>query len=159
MCLEMFKLQANQLGLLRFSPEEKVQIQLLDLIRKLHGHLKAFTVILKWAAKSNASGYVFCKGFQPTPEKVITKLCKRYNMNGLIPKEKKLYLPCYTQRTLSMIYFDAGEVFALLLSCPSTLNQVENYFSTKQRIHLLHHKHCPMSVTTRRQRSNFFVSF
>ncbi|KAI2493083.1 hypothetical protein MHU86_21467 [Fragilaria crotonensis] len=47
-------------------------------------------------------------------------------MNGLIPKEKKLYLP-YTQRTVSMIYFDAREVFASLLSCP-TLNQDENFF-------------------------------
>ena len=47
-------------------------------------------------------------------------------MNGLIPKEKKLYLP-YTQRTVSMIYFDAREVFASLLSCP-TLNQDANYY-------------------------------
>jgi hypothetical protein len=47
-------------------------------------------------------------------------------MNGLIPKEKKLYLP-HTQRTVSMIFFDAGEVFASLLSCP-TLNQDKNYF-------------------------------
>ena len=62
-CLELFKLQANPLGLLCFSPEEKVQIELLDLLRKLHCPLKAFTVILKWAAKSNASGYVFRKGF------------------------------------------------------------------------------------------------
>ena len=47
-------------------------------------------------------------------------------MNRLIPKEKKLYLP-YTQRTVSMIYFDACKVFASLLSCP-TLNQDANYF-------------------------------
>ena len=47
-------------------------------------------------------------------------------MNGLIPKEKKLYLP-YTQRTVSMIYFDARIVFASLLSC-LTLNQDANYF-------------------------------
>ena len=127
LCLELFKLRrANPLGLLRFSPEEKVQIELLDLLRKLHCPLKAFTVILKWAAKSNASGHVFREGFQPTREKVITKLYERYNMNGLIPKEKKLYLP-HTQRTVSMIFFDAGEVFASLLSCP-TLNQDKNYF-------------------------------
>jgi hypothetical protein len=47
-------------------------------------------------------------------------------LNGLIPKEKKLHLP-YTQRRVSMIYFDASKVFALLLSCP-TLNQDANYF-------------------------------
>ncbi|KAI2491070.1 hypothetical protein MHU86_23514 [Fragilaria crotonensis] len=106
--------------------EEKVLIELLDLLRKLHCPLKAFTVILKWAAKSNASGHVFREGFQPTREKVIAKLYERYNMNGLIPKEKKLYLP-YTQRIVSMVFFDAREVFASLLSCP-TLNQDTNYF-------------------------------
>jgi hypothetical protein len=52
-------------------------------------------------------------------------------MNGLIPKEKKLYLP-NMQRTVSMIYFDADEVFAFLLPCP-TLNQDENYFFHKAK--------------------------
>ena len=126
LCLELFKLRANPLGLARFSPEERVQIELLDLLRKLCCPLKAFSVILKWAAKSNASGHVFREGHQPTRKKVITKLYERYNINGLIPKEKKLYLP-YTQRTVSMILFDASEVFASLLSCP-TLNQDANYF-------------------------------
>ena len=37
-----------------------------------------------------------------------------------------MYLP-YMQRTVSMIYFDAREVFASLLSCP-TLNQDANYY-------------------------------
>jgi hypothetical protein len=36
-------------------------------------------------------------------------------MNGLTPREKKLYLP-YTQRTVSMIFFDASEVFATFMS-------------------------------------------
>ena len=103
LCLELFKLQANPLGLARFSQEEKVQIELLDLLRKLHCPLKAFTIILKWAAKSNGSGHVFREGFQPTREKVIAKLYQRYHMNGLVPKEKKLYLP-YTQRTVSMVF-------------------------------------------------------
>ena len=38
-------------------------------------------------------------------------------MKGLIPKEKQLYLQ-YSKRTVSMIYFDASQVFASLLSCP-----------------------------------------
>jgi hypothetical protein len=46
-------------------------------------------------------------------------------MKRPIPKEKKLYLP-YKQRTLLMIFFDASEVFASLLSCP-ILNQDVNY--------------------------------
>lgn len=125
-CLKLFKLRANPLCLSRFSLEEKVQIELLDLLRKLNCPLKAFSLVLKWAAKSNGSGYMFREGCQPTRKKVISKLYQRYNMNGLIPKEKKLYLP-YTQRIVSMIYFDASEVFASLLSCP-TLNQDANYF-------------------------------
>ena len=38
---------------------------------------------------------------------------------------KQLYLP-YSQRMVSVVYFDASGVFASLLSCP-TLNQDENY--------------------------------
>ncbi len=52
-------------------------------------------------------------------------------MKGLIPKEKQLYLPD-SKRTVSMVYFDASEVFASLLSCP-TLNKDELYmFHDKQ---------------------------
>ena len=61
-CLELFKLRANPLGLLRFSLEEKV----LDLVRKLHCPLKVFTDIMMWAAKLKASGHVFREGYQPT---------------------------------------------------------------------------------------------
>jgi len=77
----------------------------------------------------------------------MRNLYERYNMNGLIPKEKQLYLP-YSQRTVSVVYFDASEVFASLLSCP-TLNQDEMFYLIVQRIHLSHHreKH-PMLVTS-----------
>ncbi len=68
---------------------------------------------------------MFQDGCQPACEKVMRNLNERYNMNGLIPKEKQLYLP-YLQRTVSMVFFDASEVFASLLSCP-TLNQDKNY--------------------------------
>ena len=124
--LKLFKLRANPLGLARFSCEERVQIELLQLLRDLNCPPKAFTLVLKWAAKSNGSGHTFREGFQPTREKVITNLYKRYNMNGLIPKEKKSYLP-NAWRIVSLIFFDASEVFASRLSCP-TLNQDGNYF-------------------------------
>ena len=63
LCLQLFKLLANPLGLVRFSLEEKVQIELLDLLRKLNCPLKALTLILKWAANSNGSGHMFRDGF------------------------------------------------------------------------------------------------
>jgi hypothetical protein len=50
----------------------------------------------------------------------------QYNMKGLIPKEKLFYLPWYSRRIVPMVYFDAREVFASLLSCP-LLNRDENY--------------------------------
>jgi hypothetical protein len=124
--LKLFKLRANPLGLSRFSREEEVLIELLQVLRDLHCPLKAFEIILKWAAKSNGRGHTFRDGVQPTRKKVIANLYERYNMNGLIPKEKRLYLP-HTQRIVSMIFFDASEVFASLLSCP-TLNQDSNFF-------------------------------
>ena len=52
-------------------------------------------------------------------------------MNQLIPQEKQLYLP-YTQRMVSMIDFNASEVFASLLSCP-TPNQDANYSFDKAK--------------------------
>jgi hypothetical protein len=53
-------------------------------------------------------------------------------MNGLIPKEKKQYLP-YTQRTtVSMIYFDASEVFALLNQDAIFLDNAKESFVAPQ---------------------------
>ena len=46
-------------------------------------------------------------------------------MKGLILKEKAFFRS-YSQRIVSIVYFDAREVFASLLSCP-TLNRDENY--------------------------------
>ena len=120
---KLLKLRSNPLGLERFSREEKVQIELLQLLRDLKAPLKAFSVVLNWAAKSNASGHVFKEGCQPSCEKVMRNLFERCNMNGLIPKEKQLYLT-YSQRAVSVVYFDASEVFMLLLSSP-TLNKDE----------------------------------
>ncbi len=128
---ELFLLQSNPLGLERFSREEKVQIELLQLLKDLKTPLKAFSLILNWAAKSNERGHFFKVGCQHSREKVIKNLYQRYNMNGLIPKEKQLYLP-YSKRTVSMVYFDASAVFASLLSCP-TLNQDEYFLFHDQK--------------------------
>ena len=128
---KLLLLRANPLDLDKFSQEENVQIQLLQLLNELRAPLNAFTAVLNWAAKANDCGYFFKVGVQPSREKMIQKLYARYNMKGLIPKEKQLYLP-YSKRTVSMVYFDASEVFASLLSCP-ILNKDELYmFHDKQ---------------------------
>ena len=122
---EMQDLRSNPLGLDRFSCEEKVHIELLHLLKELKAPLKAFSCILNWAAKANNQGHVFQVDTQPSRRTVVHKLFCRYNMKGLIPKEKSLYLP-YSRRIVPMIYFDAREVFASLLNCP-LLNRDENY--------------------------------
>jgi hypothetical protein len=51
-------------------------------------------------------------------------------MNGLIPKEKQLYLP-YLNWTVSVVYFNASEAFVLLLLCP-TLNKDAHFLFDNQ---------------------------
>ena len=127
--LELYRLltnlRSNPLELARFSLEEQVYISLLQLLKEIKAPLNAFTRILNWAAKANDDGHQFQLDGVPTREKMIRNLFVRYNMKGLIPKEKSLYLP-YSKRIVSMVYFDAREVFASLLSCP-TINQDENF--------------------------------
>jgi hypothetical protein len=118
-------LRSNPLELARFSQEEQVYISLLHILKEIKAPLNAFGRILTWAAKSNKDGHQFQSDNIPTREKIIENLYARYNMKGLIPKEAFLFLP-YTKRVVSMIFFDAREVFASLLSCP-TINQDENF--------------------------------
>ncbi len=120
------KLCSNPLKLAQFSKVEQVKILLLQLLKEIKAPLNAFTRILNWAAKSNEDGHQFQWDGMPTREKIIQNLYVRYNIQGLIPKEELLYLP-YTKRIFSMIYFDAKEVFASLISCPPTINQDKNF--------------------------------
>jgi hypothetical protein len=113
---KLLLLCANPIDLDKYS-------QLLHLLNELKAPLNAFTAVLNWAAKANDCGYFFKVGGQPSCKKMIQKLYTRYNMKGLIPKEKQLHLP-FSKQTISMVYFDASEVFASLLSCP-TLNKDE----------------------------------
>ena len=122
---EMQDLRSNWHCLDRFSFEEKVHIELLHLLKELNAPLKDFSSILKWAGKANEAGHIFCPQCQPSRTRVIHNLYCRYNMKGLIPKEKEFFLP-YSRRIVTMVCFDAREVFASLLSCPM-LNRNENY--------------------------------
>ena len=102
--------ELRSIGLDRFSVEEEVHIvELLHLLKELNAPLKAFSGILNWAAKANSQGHIIHPECQPSRRRVIHTLYCRYNMNGLIPKEKLFYLP-YSRRIVPMIYFDAREV-------------------------------------------------
>jgi hypothetical protein len=98
---EVQELRLNPLGLDRFSGEEKVHIELLHLLKELKAPLKAFSGILNWAAKANGQGHIFHPDCQPSRRRVVHNLYCRYNMKGLIPKEKLFYLP-YSRRTVPM---------------------------------------------------------
>ena len=91
---EIQELQPNPLCLDRFSVEEKVHIELLNLLKELRAPMMAFSHILNRAAKGNDKGHLFKVNCQPSREKVVQNLYSRYNMRGLTPKEKLLvYLP------------------------------------------------------------------
>ncbi len=122
---ETQELRLNPLGLDRISGEEKEHIELLHLLKELKAPLNAFSGIQNWAAKANGQGHIFHPNCQPSCCRVVHNLYCWYNMKVLIPKEKLFNLP-YSRRTVPLIYFDAREVFASLLSCP-LLNCDENY--------------------------------
>ena len=121
---EMQELRSNPLGLDRFSVEEKVHIELLHLLKELNAPLKAFSVILNWAAKANRQGHIFEPECQPCRRRVIHTLYCRYNMKGLIPKEKLFYLP-YSRRIVPM-----------MIHCVNN-----RLVFTKLRCHRRHHCH------------------
>jgi hypothetical protein len=128
---KLFLLQSNPLGLERVSCEEKVQIESLELFRDLKAPHKAFSLIRHWTAKSNARDHAFMVGCQPSHKTVVRNLYTRYNMNGLMPKEKQICLP-HSNRTVSVVNFNASEVFASLLLCP-TLNKDANFLFSNQK--------------------------
>ena len=94
---KMFKLRSNPLGLERFSREEKVQIELLQLLRDLTCLLKAFTLVLNWAAQSNASGHVFQMGCQPTREKGDEEFEQKVQPERIDPKREAIVPALFTE--------------------------------------------------------------
>jgi hypothetical protein len=71
---EMQDLQSNPLGLDRFHVEEKVHIELLNILKELRTPLRAFSLILNWTAKAYERGHIFKMNCQPSREKVVQKL-------------------------------------------------------------------------------------
>jgi len=127
--LEIFQSRSethvNPLNLSLYTKEQEVHVKLLQLLQTMKAPLSAFSSILKWASSANELGHNFCVNNPPSREKVLKDLFHRFNMQGLRPREKSLYLP-FTKRYVSIIYFDVREVLASLLMCP-TLNQDCNF--------------------------------
>ena len=82
---EMQELQSNPLGLDRFSVEEKVHIELLNVLKELRAPMKAFTHILNWAAKANNKG-LFLSGLPTISGESCAKLVSSVPHEGINPK-------------------------------------------------------------------------
>jgi Plavaka transposase len=107
-----------------YTTNEKVQVDLLRVLKELKAPLKTFKEVLDWASRAASAGYNFTRA-QPSRATVLNRLYQRQNMKHLLPQTKKLQLP-HCKKTIDVIYFDAKAVFASMLACP-LLNKDENF--------------------------------
>ena len=77
--------------------EEKVQVDLLQTLKRLRAPMIAYDETMKWAARSCLQGYVFRDDPTMSRNAVIEKLKSRVDLDSLRPMVKQLYLP-YSKR-------------------------------------------------------------
>jgi hypothetical protein len=107
-----------------YSTDEKVQLDLLQLLKKLKAPLKTFKEVLNWASRASSAGYCFTKK-QPSRKAVLNRLYQKQSMKQLLPRVAQLRLP-HSKQIVNVTYFDAKAVFTSMLSCP-ILNRDENF--------------------------------
>ena len=112
------------LSLSLFSAEEKVQVNLLQTLKRLRAPMIAYDEIMKWAVRSSLQGHVFRDVPLSSRKTVVKKLKVRVDLDALRPVVKELYLP-YSKRFVKVVYFSAHAVFGSFLSC-CELNQDQN---------------------------------
>jgi hypothetical protein len=76
----------------RVDANEKIQVELLIILKKTKAPLKAFETILNWAAKAAAVNYQFVKPV-PLHKKLLVSIFQKLGMNDLKPKEKEMKFP------------------------------------------------------------------
>ena len=113
------------LSLSLFSVEEKVQVDLLQTLKRLRAPMIAYDEIMKWASRSCLQGHAFQDVSISSQKTVIDKLKARVDLDSLHPHVKELYLP-YSKCFVEVVYFSAHSIFGSFLSCPD-LNQDQNY--------------------------------
>lgn len=113
------------LSLSLFSVEEKVQVDLLQTLKRLRAPMIAYDEIMKWASRSCSQGHVFRDVPISSRKTVIDKLKVRVDCDSLKPHVKELYLP-YSKCFVEVVYFSAHSIFGSFLSCPD-LNQDQHY--------------------------------
>ncbi|KAI2492029.1 hypothetical protein MHU86_22525 [Fragilaria crotonensis] len=113
------------LSLSLFSVEEKVQVDLLQTLKRLRAPMIAYDEIMRWAVRSSLQGHIFRDVPLSSRKTVVEKLKVRVDLDSLRPVVKELYLP-YSKRFVEVVYFSAHAIFGSFLSC-SELNQDQNY--------------------------------
>jgi hypothetical protein len=84
---ELLRLESNPFSsLAKFSCEEKVYIELLQVLKDLKAPFSAFQYVLNRAAKANGNGHAFQVRCQPSRETVTKMLFDCYEMNGLVSR-------------------------------------------------------------------------
>lgn len=140
---KMLRVIFCELNIALFSREESVLVDLLMTLKKLRAAMKSYTKVLKWAVRSQLSGYAFrrSRSTNTTPQCVLERMQHRMNLQSMVPIQKELHLP-YPKATINVVYFDAKAVFQLLLTCPE-LNVDENdiFHDPNNNLHVGRHKH------------------
>ena len=113
------------LSLSLFSVEEKVQIDLLQTLKRLQAPLISYNEIMRWASRSCLQGYAFRDAPIMSKKGGIDKLKLCLDVNSLQPLVTQLCLP-YSKCFVEVVYFSAHSVFRSYLSC-TDLNQDQNY--------------------------------
>ena len=106
---------------LRLTKEEKTCIKLLDSLKRKKAPLNAYPDLLEWHLKETKQlreGESLKDTDKYFHRKTLMKhLMKRYNMEGLLPKQKQITLP-FSKATVSIPYCDAADCIVSLLTDP-----------------------------------------
>ena len=113
------------LNLSTFSLEEEVQVDLLQMLKRLRCPMIAYDEVMKWAVRSCSRGHTFRDIPITSRKTVVDKLRDRVDFEGLTPILKQLYLP-YSNCYVDVVYFSAHAVFNSFLTC-AELNRDKNY--------------------------------
>ena len=116
---------ANKTGRVRrYTVQEEVLVDLLQVLKKMKAPLKAYTEILKWTKRSFKKKFEFSKS-HPSRRKMISLLYMKHHMESLAPREVLFKLP-QRKQTVNIVIFDARAAFSNLLSSPIA-NKDENF--------------------------------
>ena len=89
---QLTALQSDHFGMDRFSLEDKMQLELLHILKSHRLPLNTFAPTLEFAIKLNSLGISLVHA-PKTRKTIISKLFKHYNMEALAPQQKACFLP------------------------------------------------------------------